>query len=136
MSLARTTAALFLLCWMTLAQSADVQVTLQLKTTRSWNGSPIVYPRGEPEMTGLLIELAPGGETGWHAHPAPSFAWVLEGELEISLADGSVKRVKAGEAVAEVIDTMHNGRSVGKAPVKLLVVYMGAVGQSLTETRR
>ena len=80
----------------------------------------------------MVIEIAPGASTGWHAHPVPSFAMVLEGTLEVTLKDGRTKRIGASEALFEVVDTLHNGRNVGKGPVKLVVFYAGAVGVPLT----
>ena len=115
---------------------AVVKVTPLLKTATSWNGDPIVYPEGKAEITGLLIELAPGGETGWHLHPVPSFGLILEGTLEVALKDGRSKRFQSGEAIAEVVNTMHNGRNVGDTPVKILVFYTGAAGHSLTVMER
>lgn len=115
--------------------SATVKVTPLLKTTQTWNGAPIEYPEGQAEITSLLIEIAPGGETNWHEHTVPSFGMVLEGTLEVSLTDGKKKLMKAGEAIAEVIATAHNGRNVGTTPVKLVVFYAGAVGKQLTVQR-
>ncbi|MBC7941586.1 MAG: cupin domain-containing protein [Chitinophagaceae bacterium] len=109
-----------------------VAVTQILKTTNSWDGKPIIYPPGSGEVTALRIEIQPGAETGWHQHPVPSFALVLEGTLQITLRDGSSRRFGAGEVFAEVVNTSHNGRNVGAAPVKLLVVYAGASGIALT----
>jgi hypothetical protein len=63
---------------------------------------------------------------------AASFGYVLEGELEVSLKDGSTRRVVAGQALAEVVNTLHNGRNVGKGPVKLVVFYAGVTGSTLT----
>ncbi len=119
-------------CAAALDSSADVKVTPILKTTTSWNGAPISYPAGQAEITGLLLEIAPGGETGWHKHPVPSFGMVLEGTLEVTLKDGKTRRVNAGEAIAEVVDTWHNGRNVGSTPLKLVVFYAGAAGVGLT----
>ena len=110
-----------------LESSQTVKVTQLLKTTTSWNGAPIKYPQGQAEVTTLLVEIAPGGETHWHEHPVPSFGYLLEGTLEVSLADGRKKLLKAGEALAEVIATAHNGRNVGTTPLKLIVFYAGAV---------
>jgi quercetin dioxygenase-like cupin family protein len=115
-----------------LEQTTSVNVSTVLKVESSWDGKPIVYPKGKPEITGMLVEIAPGGETGWHFHPVPSFGMVLEGELEVQLKNGVVKRLKPGEALAEVVNTLHNGRNVGLVPVKILVFYAGAVGQKLT----
>lgn len=115
-----------------LDNTASVQVTPLLKATQSWDGKPIVYPEGQAEITGLLVEIAPGGETGWHEHPVPSFGMVLQGTLEIAQKNGQVKRLQAGDALAEVVNTLHNGRSIGKQPVKIIVFYAGATGKALT----
>ncbi len=112
--------------------SSSVQVEKLISTQSSWDDATLVYPKGKPEMTSLHIDIAPGAETGWHLHPVPSFAYVLQGQLEIQLKDGKVKRVKAGDAFAEVVNTLHNGRNVGHDTVKLVVFYVGEVGQTLT----
>lgn len=115
-----------------LEPSASVKTTTLMKTTSSWDGTPLAYPSGQAEITGLLVEIAPGGETGWHQHPVPSFGMLLEGELEVRLKDGSVKRLKAGDTLAEVVNTLHNGRSAGTTPLKLVVFYAGAVDKPLS----
>lgn len=113
-------------------QNSAVKVTSLLKTTSGWDGKQIVYPEGQAEMTALLVEIAPGESTGWHQHPVPSFGFLLEGTLEITLMDGQIKRMEQGEALSEVTDTMHIGRAISKTPVKIVVFYAGAIGKSLT----
>lgn len=112
--------------------SSAVKVTPLLKTTSSWDGRALVYPTGQAEVTGIMMEIAPGGETGWHLHPVPSFGWMLQGSLDVSLKDGQIKHLHAGDALAEVVDTLHNGRNVGDEPVKIIVFYAGAVGAAVT----
>lgn len=113
--------------------SPPIKVTTVLNTSTSWDGKPLEYPVGQAVVTGMVIEIAPGAETGWHLHSIPSFALILEGELEVRLKDGSANRLQAGQALAEVVNTLHNGRNVGTLPVKLVVFYTGAVGKALTE---
>jgi mannose-6-phosphate isomerase-like protein (cupin superfamily) len=43
--------------------------------------------------------------------------------------------MKPGEALAEVIATPHNGRNVGKTPLKLVVFYAGAVDKAVSVQR-
>lgn len=112
--------------------TATIKVTPLLKTTSSWDGQQIKYPEGQGEVTSLVIELAANGETGWHEHPVPSFAYILEGDLEITRRDGSVKVLKPGDALAEVVNTYHNGRALNGKPVKLVVFYTSVVGKALT----
>lgn len=108
-----------------LEPSDAVKVVSLVKTRTSWDGQAIVYPRGTAEITAIRVEIAPGAETGWHTHSAPSFAVILEGSLEVRLKDGLVKRLEAGDVLAEVVNTLHNGRNVGTVPVKLVVFYTG-----------
>ncbi|MDD5276075.1 MAG: cupin domain-containing protein [Methylovulum sp.] len=108
------------------------KVTELIKTTTSWDGKQIVYPAGQPEITGLLIEIAPGKQTNWHLHPYPSFAFILEGSLEVTLKDGKVKHLQAGDPLVEVVNTPHNGRNIGGTPLKIMVFYAGIAGKKLT----
>ena len=117
-----------------LDNSAAVKVTSLLKTSTSWDGKPIVYPAGQAEVTALIVEIAPGAQTGWHEHPVPSFAYVLEGTLEVTRGTGETKLLRAGDMFAEVVNTLHNGRSLEGKNVKLLVLYTGAVDKKLTLT--
>lgn len=113
--------------------TSSVTVTPLLKTETSWDGKAVVYPGGKAEVTGLIVELAVGGETGWHRHSIPSFAYVLEGTLEVTLTDGRKNRLQAGQALAEVVDVLHNGRNVGTTPVRLIVFYAGEAGRPLSQ---
>ena len=119
---------------LSVAVEPTVQVTVKtpLKNSQSWDGAPLRYPTGEAEITGMQIEIAPGGSTGWHLHTVPSFGMVLSGTLEVQLKDGRVKRLQAGDMLAEVVNTLHNGHAVGDQPVKLVVFYAGVKGQVLT----
>jgi quercetin dioxygenase-like cupin family protein len=117
-----------------LDNSASVKVTPLLKTTTSWDGKPIVYPQGQAEVTALIVEIAAGAQTGWHEHPVPSFAYVLEGTLEVTRGSGETKLLHAGDTLAEVVSTLHTGRAMDGNSVKLLVLYTGAVNGKLTVT--
>jgi quercetin dioxygenase-like cupin family protein len=102
-----------------------VQIQENLSTTQTWDGAPIQYPSGTAKVTGAIITLLPGTETGWHLHPVPCFALILEGDLVLELKDGRTKKLKAGDTLAEVIGTPHNGKNMGKVPLKIAVFYVG-----------
>lgn len=115
-----------------LDSSETIKTTPVLKTQDTWYGQEIVYPEGKAEMTGVVVEMAPGGETGWHMHPIPSVGYVMEGELEVHFKNGDIKHLSAGESAAEAVNVYHNGRNVSDGPVKLLIFYVGTTDQTLT----
>ena len=112
--------------------TSQIKSQVLLKTGQSWDGHALSYPTGPAEITGMLIEIAPHAQTGWHEHPVPSFGYILQGELTVRLQQGQSKTLKAGEAIAEVVSTLHNGYNTGDIPVKLVVFYAGTSGQALT----
>ncbi|MDD1617020.1 MAG: hypothetical protein CG439_2192 [Methylococcaceae bacterium NSP1-2] len=110
-----------------------VTSTQLIKTTTTWDGKDVVYPTNEKaQVTALMIEIPVNGETGWHRHPVPSFAMILDGTLDVMLKDGSVNHLKAGDPLVEVVNTAHNGRNTGTVPVKIMVFYTGTVNSILT----
>lgn len=115
------------------AQESGVNIVPLLKSGASWDGTPLQYPPGAPDINNVIVEIAVGAQTGWHRHPIPAMAYVLEGELELRLKDGKAHRVRAGESVMETVGTWHNGVNVGSVPVKLVAFFLGEEGGTLTE---
>jgi len=109
-----------------------IKATPLLKTTTSWDGQAITYPQGQAEITGMIVEIAPGAETGWHQHPVPSFGLIMQGEILVELQNGQSRLMHTGEMVAEVANTLHNGKNIGTVPVRIAVFYAGAKGVPLT----
>jgi quercetin dioxygenase-like cupin family protein len=97
-------------------------------------GEPIAYPSGKPKVTAAIVVVPPGKETGWHTHPVPLFAYILEGELSVDYGDKGVKVYKAGDGLLEAMNWPHNGVNKTAAPVRILAVYMGAEGVANAET--
>ena len=105
-----------------------MKVKTLLKTSANWTGQKISYPKNRAEVTALLIEMAPGEQTGWHQHPVPLFGYMLSGALTIELADGTKCVHRAGKAASEVVNQFHNGMNKGKKPCKLVVFVIGRKG--------
>jgi quercetin dioxygenase-like cupin family protein len=103
-----------------------VKVTLIKKATTTSNGQKLAYPRaGNAEVTALIVEIPPGGSTGWHSHPVPVYAYVLAGTLTVEMDPGDPRTFKEGDALFEVMNTPHLGKNLGKELVKLVVFYTG-----------
>ncbi len=107
----------------------NVEVKKLLVSTKTGNGDPVAYLNtANPEVTALEVTFPPGGSTGWHKHPVPVYAYVLEGTLTVKLESGQCLTFNKGDAIFEVMNTFHNGTNLGTEPVRLVVFYTGAVG--------
>jgi len=95
-------------------------------------GQGIVYPGELPaQVSSSILTVPPGVQTGWHFHSAPMYAYILEGTLTVTYEtdSGTEEKVyRAGEAIMEAVGTHHNGKNTSDAPVRVLVVNMGAEG--------
>jgi quercetin dioxygenase-like cupin family protein len=86
------------------------------------------YPTGRPHLTAAIVTIPPGGETGWHLHEVPLFAYVLSGTLSVDYGTLGIKLYRAGEALLEGMNWPHKGTNNGTEPVEILAVYLGAEG--------
>ena len=99
-----------------------------LQTSKTFSGQPIRFPQSDNQLVAVLAEVAPGGQVGWHLHPNPLFVYILEGALTIEMGGHGTHTFSAGEGLAEVVDTWHNGRNLGDTPVKFLIVFAAQEG--------
>jgi len=101
---------------------------LQSGTTAG--GTSIAYPKTDSaEVTALVLDIGPGGETGRHMHPYPTFVYVLEGAIDVAMDGGAVRSYKAGDSFLEAVNAWHNGKNNGTTPAKVLVVFAGVHGK-------
>ena len=108
---------------------SGVKATLILKTTTTTGDYPVKYLNTQnPEVTVMKVEIMPGAETGWHSHPVPLYAYVLEGNLTVEIKGGRTFHFTAGDAIVEIVNTPHNGKNLGTTPVILIAFYTGEKG--------
>jgi Cupin domain len=62
-------------------------------------------------------------------HPVPTYGYVVEGTLTVEMDDGSPREYAAGSGFLESVNTWHNGKNLGQAPVKVLVVFVSEEGK-------
>ncbi len=96
-----------------------------LKTSKTWEGKDIIYPKGQAEVTSVKLEIAANTTTKFHCHPVPTIGYILKGKLEVETKSGKKKVFKAGESVAEVLTTIHRGKAIDEA-VEIVVFYVGS----------
>ncbi len=100
-----------------------------LDTTRTVAGEDIRYPTtGPAKVTALVVTIAPGAETALHHHPAPMFAYILDGEVSVDYGAAGRRVFRAGDALVEAMAVPHKGVNTGTVPVRILAVSMGAEG--------
>ena len=99
-----------------------------LDATETVMGERLVYPSGQAEVVSMIVTMGPGEETGRHQHPVPIMGYVLEGEVTVDYEGRGSRTYRKGEAFLEAMHVWHNGRNTGSTPVRLLAVFMSAVG--------
>lgn len=100
-----------------------------VRSTRSWDGHLLPpYPRGQPEVSVRKIIIPPGTRLPEHLHPVINAGVLVRGEITVFKEGGEKRKVSAGEALIEVVDTWHYGVNTGRKPAEILVVYAGSEG--------
>jgi len=112
--------------------SQSVQNTELIRTSQSWDGAELPdYLQGRPELVAVKYVFPAGKKLGWHHHPVMNYGVVAEGELTIIGRDGREKTVREGEAVVEMVGTIHHGENRGTKPVVLYMFYLSQEGLPL-----
>ena len=96
-----------------------------IRTSQSWDGVELPdYLQGRPELVAVKYEFPAGQKLGWHHHPVMNYGILVQGELTIIGQDGKEKVVHEGEAVVEMVNTIHHGENRGTKPVILYMFYL------------
>ena len=120
-----------------ISASADdarrITVETLVKSTASWDGKALpAYPEGRPEITILRIRIPAGAKLEMHRHPVINAGVLLAGELAVVTKDFRTLKLKAGDALVEVVDTWHYGRNEGLVTAEIIVFYAGEEGKPIT----
>jgi quercetin dioxygenase-like cupin family protein len=84
---------------------------------------------GNLELVMGLAEIAPGGATGRHTHFGTEAGYVVEGSTSLEVEGEPPKLVKAGESYLIPAGKVHNAKTVGDGPVKVLASYVVEKGK-------
>jgi len=73
----------------------------------------------------LQVTQAPGGHSGWHAHPGPAVVIVKSGEVTIQQAkDCSSRTYTTGQVAVEPSGHVHIARNTGTTTLELWVTFL------------
>ena len=107
----------------------EVKVIELKRTSQSWDGAELPdYPVGKPELIVKRYVFPRGSKLGWHHHPVMNYGIVQQGALTIIGLDGKEKTVRTGEAVVEMVGTIHHGENRGDKTVVLDMFYISQDG--------
>ena len=114
-------------------EGKQVRTTELIRTSGSWDGMALPdYLQGRPEIVGVKYEIPAGQKLGWHHHPVMNHGILVQGELTIVSEDGTEKVVHEGEAVVEMVGTIHHGENRGTKAVILYMFYLSQPGLPLS----
>ena len=110
----------------------QVVSTELIRTSQSWDGVELPdYFEGRPELVAVKYVFPAGQKLGWHHHPVINYGVLVQGELTIIGQDGKENVVHEGEAVVEMVNTIHHGENRGTKPVVLYMFYLSKAGEQL-----
>jgi mannose-6-phosphate isomerase-like protein (cupin superfamily) len=83
------------------------------------------------------ITIAPGGHTGWHTHPGPTFVAMAQGEgtLYHGVSGCPTHKYGVGTGFFQPTTEVHNFRNEGSTQLTLLAFYMLPAGTPNTGIR-
>ena len=109
-----------------------VKANVLIKTTQSWNGGDLpAYGEGQPEISIIRYQIAPGATLPMHMHPVINAGLLIKGQLTVTKKTGETLTLNAGQPIVELFKEWHYGTNPGKEAVDLVIVYAGTVGTPL-----
>ena len=107
----------------TAAQQAGFNRVMLQDQDLSITGKHVVQARAE---------FQPGVASGRHTHPGEEVAYVLEGQLEVTIEGKPVLVAKAGETFFIPAGAVHEGKNIGSTVAKVLGTYVVDKGKPLS----
>jgi quercetin dioxygenase-like cupin family protein len=89
-------------------------------------------------LTGMTVEIEPGGHTGRERFLVPSYLYVLEGTLTTDTQGGptgvyGIQYHAEGQSYSSPAGAWHNFMNNGTTPVKYLLLFVGTPGAPTIE---
>jgi quercetin dioxygenase-like cupin family protein len=86
-------------------------------------------------LTGQVVTIEPGGQTGRQRHNVPSYVYILEGTLTTNSMGGpvgvaGVQYHSEGQSYMDAVGVWHNHTNTGQTPVKYLLLLISTPGAS------
>ncbi len=92
-----------------------------------WDHDVKIKTRGVTDLYVVHNRIVPGGHTGWHSHPGPSFVMVKSGQATVYCAcDNPITRIvyPAGTGFVEDAGCVHIIRNEGTTDLELVAFQL------------
>ncbi|MGY2807415.1 quercetin dioxygenase-like cupin family protein [Bradyrhizobium sp. USDA 4524] len=90
------------------------------------------FPPGYNTVT-AIAEVPAGGASGRHTRPGAETGYLLEGELELLIDGKPPLKLKAGDSYQIPEGAVHDAKTSGDQPLKVLGVYVVKAGEPLAK---
>jgi quercetin dioxygenase-like cupin family protein len=115
----------------TMTRRVTVRVNGKSVTRRVTVRVPTVQPLmtcgsgGGCDIAFQQLTIGPGGHTGWHTHPGPTFVSVAQGEgtLYHGIAGCPAHKYATGTSFFQPTTEVHNFRNEGTSPLVVYAMY-------------
>ena len=111
--------------WAALAltdQASGVEAGVLSNTHLTAVGQPITFGEATYRVVAGIKTLEPGQRSGWHAHPAPVFGYLLSGEITTDYGSEGVRRFAENSVIPEAVDLPHDVVNEGDERAEIFVI--------------
>ncbi|HEY5953462.1 MAG TPA: cupin domain-containing protein [Terrimicrobiaceae bacterium] len=93
-----------------------------------WNGAFVLYGgAGTTQSSTIVYEIEPGGRLGWHTDATEETQYIIAGQGELQLEDGSVHRVGPGSVFVLPTPMRHDLVNNGSETLRAVAFFAAAM---------
>ncbi len=85
-------------------------------------GQPIAFGEANYRVVAGIKTLEPGQHSGWHAHRAPVFGYLLSGEITTDYGRNGVRRFPENSVISEAVNLAHDVFNEGPEQAEIFVI--------------
>ncbi len=93
-----------------------------------WNGAFVLFGgAGTTQSSTIVYEIEPGGRLGWHTDATEETQYIIAGQGELQLEDGSVHRVGPGSVFVLPTPMRHDLVNNGSETLRAVAFFAAAM---------
>lgn len=107
------------------APPSGVTVRPVLQTTTTMTGQLLTFPLFRNQVGAVIVELAPGGQTGAQRFQDPAVVYVLDGAVTVEVEGQAPRSFAAGQAFVPPLGRLANATNRGTTTLRFLTTTFG-----------